>query len=72
MKYYAYIPREDGSEPMGSGLGENTLFECKGGLRYAIPMAKRRLRNRDNFVLISYTNFYDDKTFKILKGEHKQ
>lgn len=67
MKYYAYIPIEDGRE--GCGTENKVMFESKGN-RYALGMAQRRL-GTSNFVLCSYTNFYDDKTFKTIKGEYK-
>jgi len=65
-KYYAYIPREDGTEPTGSA--NRAMWEGAGG-NFAIRMAKRRL-GTDNYVLLSYTNFYDDSTFKVIKGKH--
>jgi hypothetical protein len=67
MKYYAYIPREDGSEPMGTA--NRCLFECKSD-RYARGMAFRRLGEHYHFVLIRYTNLYDDFTHVVLMGKH--
>jgi hypothetical protein len=65
-KYYAYIPREDGTEPYGTG--NRCLFESKGD-RYANRMAFNRLSTH-KFVLIRYTNFYDESTFNVIKGKH--
>jgi hypothetical protein len=65
-KYYAYIPREDGSEPCGTG--NRCLFESKGD-HYANGMAFRRL-NTYIFVLIRYTNLYDESTYKVIRGKH--
>jgi hypothetical protein len=64
MKYFAYIPREDGSEPMGTE--HKILFELK-TMRGAIRRARRSLGDR--FKLYSYTKFYDDKTFKLIKRQ---
>ena len=65
-KYYAYIPREDGSEPCGTG--DRCLFESKGD-HYANRMAFNRLSTH-NFVLIRYTQFYDESTYNVIKGKH--
>jgi len=66
MKYYAYIPLKDGTEPCGT---ENRcLFESAGDF-WANHMAKRRL-NTTNFVLIRYTHLYDEKTYKVITGKY--
>ncbi len=59
MKFYAYKPTKEGKEPLGSM--NCILFELK-TIRGAKARAKRNFK--DNFKLFSYTNFYDDKTFK--------
>jgi hypothetical protein len=66
-KYYAYIPREDGIEPVGTG--NRCLFECKGRSHHASRMAFNRLGTH-NFVLIRYTCLYSDSTFTVIKGKH--
>ena len=61
-KYYAYIPRDDGTEPIGS---ENkTMFELKTNAG-AIRRCKRYFGNK-RFRLHTYTNFYDDITFRLV------
>lgn len=59
MKYYAYVPTEEGEEPMGTA--NRIKFQLKTN-RGAIRRAKRVLG--DNFCLFTYTNFYNDLTFK--------
>lgn len=63
MEYYAYIPKEDGLEPLGT---ENRLImknlKTQNG---AIRKARRILGN--SCKVFSYTNFYNDKTFKQVK-----
>lgn len=59
MKFYAYIPRADGSEPTG-GSGR-ILFELK-TVEGALKRARKILGDR--FKLYGYTNFYDERTFK--------
>jgi hypothetical protein len=60
MKFYAYLPDKNGNEPLGSF--NKLLFQLK-----TISGARRkvdRIFNGENHKLFSYTNFYDDKTFK--------
>ncbi len=57
MKFYAYIPREDGTAPCGTS--DQTIFELK-TKRGAINRGKRILGGV--FRLFSYTNLYDDTT----------
>lgn len=63
MKFYAYVPTQGGGEP--TGTTNRTMFELK-TLKGAIERC-RRLFKRDDFVLQTYTNFYDNKTFKTVK-----
>lgn len=67
MKFYAYIPREDGTEPMGTD--HTTLFELK-TIKGAIKRAGRSL-NSLYFRLYTYQNFYDDKTFRLVYERSK-
>ena len=62
MTFYAYVPTDEGKEPMGTF--NRILIELK-TVNGAIRQAKRRL-GTDKFRLFSYTNFYDEKTFKKL------
>ena len=58
MKFYAYKPRKDGSEPMGTE--GRLLYELKtilGATRHAIRILGGHCR------IFRYTNFYDDSTF---------
>jgi hypothetical protein len=61
-KFYAYKPDSKGKEPIGSI--HRTLFELK-----TVDGAKNRAKKRlgSGYKLYKYTNFYDDKTFKIVK-----
>ncbi len=63
MHYFAFIPREDGTAPMGT---DNKVIIRDFKLeRNARKRAKTRL-NTDKFVMFRYTNFYDNKTFKLV------
>ena len=72
MKYYAYIPRKDGSEPLGT-FGR-IMFEADDAAA-AISEARDYLQNEKNFaergmVVQSYTNFYNEQTFRpVYKGK---
>jgi hypothetical protein len=62
MKLYAYVPREDGTEPVGSS--NRMLFELK-----TIRGAKNRCESiwkNKRYKIYTYYNFYDDSTFKLL------
>ncbi len=59
MKFYAYIPRADGTEPVGGD--KKLLFELK-TTQGAHRRARRYLGPR--YRLYRYTNFYDNKTFR--------
>ena len=63
MQYYAYIPREDGTEPMGT---ENRLIikdlkTSRGALRRCL-----RAFGDKPFNLYTFTNFYSDATFTLI------
>lgn len=62
-KYYAYVPRKDGTEPMGTG--NRSLFSLKTDAG-AIRRARRSLG--DTVRVERYTNFYDDDTFTRIWG----
>jgi hypothetical protein len=61
-KFYAYKPRADGKLPLGTT--GRTLFELK-----TVGGAKKRARSvlGSNYKLFTYTNFYNDKTFKKVR-----
>jgi hypothetical protein len=59
MKFYAYKPRKDGTEPLGTD--GRILFELK-TVRGAIRRAKRILG--ESCRVFQYTNFYNDETFR--------
>lgn len=61
MKFYAYKPNEHGGEPLGSG--NKLIFEL-GTLRGAVKRCERYLGT--NYRLYIYSNFYDDKTFRLV------
>ena len=61
MKYYAYVQLDDGTESVGGD--RRLLFTLKTD-RGAYNRAKRCLGDR--FTLKSYTNFYDDNTFRTI------
>jgi hypothetical protein len=63
MKFYAYIPESDGVEPLGTN--GRILFELKTILG-AIRRAKRVLGK--NVKVFTYTNFYNQNTFRIVYG----
>ena len=62
MKFYAYIPRLDGSEPCGTINA--CLIELK-TVKGVVKQAVRRL-GTNKIIVKSYTNLYDDSTFKIV------
>lgn len=60
-KYYAYVPKDDGSEPLGTMA--HHLFELKTH-RGAVERVRRVLGPK--FRLYTYRNFYDDSTFSLV------
>ncbi len=63
MNYYAFIPREDGSAPMGTA--NKVIIRDLKTLKGAIKQASNRLGSTV-FCLYSYHNFYDNSTFSLL------
>lgn len=63
MKFYAYIPDKNDNEPLGTE--GKLLFELK-TINGAIKRCEKYLKV---YRLYTYTNFYDDKTFRLL--DHK-
>lgn len=63
MDYYAFIPQENGRAPLGSA--NQTILRNFVMKRNAIKQAKIRLGN-EKIVVMSFTNFYDDKTFRLV------
>jgi hypothetical protein len=61
-KFYAYKPDKSGREPLGTS--GRTLFELK-----TVDGAKNRAKKMlgSGYKLYTYTNFYNDKTFKVVK-----
>jgi cyclophilin family peptidyl-prolyl cis-trans isomerase len=58
MKFYAFKPRPDGSEPMGTE--GKLLFELKtigGAIKHSIRILGVKCR------VFRYSNFYDNSTF---------
>jgi hypothetical protein len=66
MKFYAYKPREDGTEPVGTI--DARLFELK-TLHGAINRARSAFGN--NFKLFTYTNLYHEETFHLVCEKHE-
>ena len=64
MNFYAYIPREDGKEPCGTA---NKVLSRE--YKTLWNFIKFRLGSNSRFRIYSFTNFYDDSTFKLEKGE---
>lgn len=64
MQFYAFIPREDGSAPMGSE--GQTIFSLK-TIRGAVERCNRVLGS--TFVLYACTNIYDEKTYRFIHGK---
>lgn len=65
LNLYAYIPNEDGRPPLGSE-GNWIIRDLK-----TVKGAIRRIRTNPNwantpFVIQTFTNFYDDRTFKTV------
>jgi hypothetical protein len=62
MKFYAYVPRPDGSEPMGTGNRHTFDLKTKqGAIRHAVNYLG------PNVKLFSYTNLYDQSTFNEIQ-----
>lgn len=68
MKFYGYVPTKEGKEPLGTE--GRTMFELE-----TVPGAIRKMRryastvkspklSAPSFKLFSYTNFYDESTYK--------
>lgn len=64
MNFYAYIPKADGTEPLGTS--GKILFQLK-----TVRGAVRRCRNAlgKRFRLYTYSSFYDESTFFFVKEE---
>jgi hypothetical protein len=63
MKFYAYLPDENGQEPFGTF--NRLMFELKtiqGAIRRCNRIFKSKVPN-GKYKLFRYTNFYDEKTF---------
>lgn len=67
MNFYAYIPTEKGKEPMGTA--NRKLFTTDSPQK-AITQARKALG--EVFKLYSYTNLYNDKTFKLVMNTWKK
>lgn len=65
MNFYAYIPRPDGSAPLGTG-DRFIIRDLKtiGGVVKRLKGIDRW--NQSGFIVQTFTNFYDDKTFKTV------
>jgi len=67
MNFYAYIPREDGSEPTGSSgtvIFQNEEFKTLNGV---IRRCKYKLNwNSHPFEIYTFDKFYDDSSFKLM------
>lgn len=63
MNLYAYVPREDGTEPMGTA-NKMIIHDLK-TVRGAINRCKRVWTGKE-FKLFSYTRFFDNSTFTQL------
>lgn len=61
MKFYAYVQDSHGKEPVGGD--RRLIFELKTE-RGAYNRALRCLGDR--FTLQTYSNFYDDQTFRTI------
>jgi len=63
MNFYAYIPK-DGKEPVGTAdkIISRKYKSLKSFLKYG-------LYNPDLFRVFTFTNFYDESTFKLEKME---
>lgn len=68
MKIYAYIPREDGTTPVGT-IGV-CLFERKteaGAIRTARDRLQHEIGYKERGIVVqSYTNLYNDDTFRTI------
>ena len=62
---FSYIPKKDGTEPCGTA--NKFLSREYKTLRNFI---KFRLGNDPKFRIYSFTNFYDESTFILLKKEN--
>lgn len=62
MNFYAFVPDKNGYSPVGTE-GRHLIHNLKtiaGAMRRA-----RRYLGTEQYVLYSYTNFYDNKTFTL-------
>lgn len=68
MNFYAYLPDKDGSEPCGTDnriVSKNEYKTLSSFMRYRlIPYYSN---NFNLFKVFTFTNFYDDKTFKQVR-----
>ena len=61
--FYAYVPREDGTEPLGTA--NRLIIRNLKTARGAEKRAKTAFGEK-KFRLFTFTNFYDNKTFRQL------
>ncbi len=67
MKYYAYLPNKDGTEPMGTD--RKILFQLKtnsGAIRRAVRRFGHKVR------IFTYRNFYAGSTYQQIYGNKNQ
>lgn len=76
MKFYAFIPTKEGTEPMGTA--QRYIFNAKSGV-HAINKTRQYCRvnhlkdyNERGFKLYTYKEFYNDSTFTEVHTEKPQ
>jgi len=65
MRFYAYVPNDEGKEPLGTS--HRVLFQLK-TVRGAIRHCRRTL-GWDRFRLFSYFNFHKEETHRMVHEE---
>ncbi len=65
MNLFAYIPREDGTPPLGTF--DNWIIRDLKTVKGAVARIRKNPRwAHKPFVIQTFTNLYDDKTFKTV------
>lgn len=64
MNFYAYIPREDGSEPVGSD--NRLIIRDLKTIRGVKKQCSKIFKNK-KYRLFTFSNFYDESTFREIK-----
>lgn len=70
MNIYAYTPDENGKEPLGTHLRIISKNEYKSVNTFIRYRLKPYHKDYYKFKIYSFSNFYDESTYRLLKEPH--